>query len=111
MPRTRKEILRERKRLREEYRDLFEATASLLFRHDPVGINFETNADEYEAEARTILPRLHACQSADDVLAAVYEEFRRWFDDSAGPRDRYQQIAAELWELWQTVQRDGEDKL
>jgi hypothetical protein len=111
MTRTREETLRERRKLREEYRDLFNATTALLFRHDPVGINFETNADEYEAEAGTILPRLRACRSEDDVLTAVYEEFLRWFDDSAGPRDRYEQIAVELWALWQTAQRDRADKL
>lgn len=75
MARTREEILQERKRLREEYGDLFDATAALLFRHDPAGINFEVNPDEYQSEAGSILPRLRACQSAADLCRVVHEEF------------------------------------
>ena len=41
------------------------------------GTNFEDNSDEYEPEARTILPRLRSCHSADDVLQVVYAEFVR----------------------------------
>jgi hypothetical protein len=58
MPRTRKDVLEERCQLEAEYGDLFDFTAALLFRHDPVCINFEINPDEYEAEAGSILPRL-----------------------------------------------------
>jgi hypothetical protein len=52
MPRARKEVL-------EGWAAV--STSELLFRHDPVGINFEVNTDEYEPKAGTILPRLHAC--------------------------------------------------
>jgi hypothetical protein len=71
------EIAEERRRLRAEYGEMFEATAALLFRHDPRGINFEDNADEYETETGTILPRLRGCQSAGDVQKVVHEEFVR----------------------------------
>jgi len=102
MTRTREQVLEERGRLRQEYGALFDAVAALLFRSDPVEINFEINPDEYQTGARTILPRLKTCESADDVLSVVHEEFVRWFDvDTAGPRDNYQQIANEIWELWQ----------
>lgn len=102
MPKTRDEILEERRRLRLKYGELFDATAGLLFRHDPIGINFDNNADEYEPEVGTILPRLHACQSPGDVLKVVHEEFVRWFDPAtAGPQERYAKIASELWQLWQ----------
>ena len=102
MPRTREEILEARRRLKTEYGQLFDATAALLFRHDPVGINYDNNTDEYEPEAETILPRLRTCHSADDVRQVVHEEFVRWFDASnAGPQERYAQIASETWDLWQ----------
>jgi len=61
MSRTREDILEERRQLRAQYRDLFDSTAALLFRHDPVGINFEVNPDEYQSEAGIILPRLRFC--------------------------------------------------
>jgi hypothetical protein len=105
MAKTQDEILQERRQLKAEYGELFDSVAALLFRHDPVGINFGENTDEYEPEARTILPRLHGCTSVDDVLTIVHEEFVRWFDTgNAGPQERYAGIAAEVWELWQRRQ-------
>ncbi len=99
---TRDEILEERRRLRAEYGKLFDSVAALLYRHDPIGINFEDNTDEYETEAGTILPKLTTCHSADDVLQVVHTEFVRWFDRGiAGPPARYREIASELWQLWQ----------
>lgn len=47
--------------------------------HDPMGINFEDNKDEYELETETILPRLKDCHSADEVRRMVHQEFVRWF--------------------------------
>jgi hypothetical protein len=102
---SREEILEKRRRLRQKYNELFEAAAALLFRHDPVGIVFEHNKDEYVPEVGTILPRLQRCQCEDDVLPIVYEEFLHWFANAAGPRERYVEISSELWELWQEYQR------
>ncbi len=104
MARTREEIHEERRRLRAEYGELFDPVAAILFRHDPIGINAETNTDEYEPEAGTILPRMHKCRTVEDVHRVVYEEFVRWFDaGTAGPQKRYELIACEIWELWQTI--------
>lgn len=101
MPRTREKILEERRMLKAEYGELFDTVAALLFRHDPVGINFEINPDEYQAEAGTILPRLRGCQSEEEVRQLIHEEFVRWFDaDTAGPEERYAKIASEVWQLW-----------
>src|SRR5215471_7106167 len=102
MPRTRKEILEERRQLKAEYGELFDAVSALLFRHDPIGIAFDNeNADEYDPEAGTILPRLRNCESASDVQRIVHEEFVRWFDaGNAGPEERYTLIAFEIWELY-----------
>ena|ERR1041385_9286909 len=98
---TREQILEERRRLKAEYGQLYDAAAALLFRHDPIAINYETNSDEYEPEVRTILPRLHTCHSDFDVTRVVHEEFVRWFStEDAGSIERYEQIGKELWELW-----------
>lgn len=101
MPRTREEILEERRRLRADYRHLFDEVESLLFRHDPIGINFETNTDEYDPEVGTILPRLRTCTCVEDVCRVAHEEFIRWFGDDAGPRERYSKIGKEIWNLYQ----------
>jgi len=83
------------------YGELFDEVSALLFRHDPIGINFDDNTDEYDPETRTILPRLHECCSDVDVLKVVLEEFRRWFgDDIRKDRANYRQIAADIWDLW-----------
>lgn len=95
-------MLEEKRRLKAEYGDLYDATAALLFRHDPIAIDFKTNTDEYEPEAETILPRLRECRSETDVVRVVHEEFVRWFsEEDAGPRGKYEQIGRELWDLWQ----------
>ena len=99
---TKEQIDAENRRLRAEYGSLFDEVAAIFFRHDPIEINFEDNTDEYEPEARTILPRLRTCHSAEDVLAVVHEEFQRWFDpEIAGPREKYSTIANDVWALWQ----------
>jgi hypothetical protein len=93
--------LEERRRLRAESGNLFDDVAALLFRHDPVGINFDKNTDEYEPEAGTILPRLRYCESERDVRRVLHEEFVRWFDaGTAGPEERYTDVASEIWHLW-----------
>jgi len=102
MPRTREEIIEERRLLKAEYGELFDEVSALLFRHDPAGINYETNGDEYEPEVGTILPRLQSCHSADDVRRVVHEEFSRWFGASTVcSQEFYAEIAAEIWDHWQ----------
>lgn len=102
MPRTREEILRERRQLKAEYGQLFDSVSALLFRHDPIGIAFENPCtDEYDPEVGTILPRLKNCKSLDDACRVVHEEFVHWFDaDTAGPQERYAEIAEQIWQLW-----------
>ncbi|MDX2206488.1 MAG: hypothetical protein SFU57_02485 [Gemmatimonadales bacterium] len=98
MTSERDKIQADREALRREYGALYERLAALLFKDDPVGINFEDNADEYEPEVGSILPRLRTCASAADVQRVVHEEFCRWFDaDTAGPFERYQTISNDIW--------------
>jgi hypothetical protein len=94
--------IEKRKALRREYGTLFDTLAKLLFDSDPIGINFETNTDEYEPEVGTIIPRLKHATSENEVRQLVYEEFCRWFDaETAGPIDGYTDIASEVWAEWQ----------
>ena len=91
----------ENDKARSLYGTLFDDVSTLLFQHDPIGINFDTNTDEYDPEARTILPRLGACRSSADVLAVVLEEFHRWFGEDIHEHSApYRQIAADIWVLW-----------
>lgn len=96
------EHIRERRAaVKKEYSGLFDHVSEILFRNDPIGINFEDNTDEYEPEIETILPRLRECNSPDEVLVVVHEEFQKWFSGDAGPRENYTQISKEIWDAWQ----------
>ena len=75
----------------------------LLFRHDPIGINFDHNTDEYRPEAETITLRLPEAATEHDLRRIIHEELVRWFDASiAGPVERYDSIAREVWQIWRT---------
>lgn len=79
---------------------------ALLFEQDPIGINFESNTDEYRAEAESIVIRLSSAHDEADTATIVHEEFIAWFgSDIAGPATRYAEIARQVWALWQ--RRDG----
>lgn len=94
-----------RKEIKQGYDKLFADICAVLFQADPVGINCYTNTDEYEPEARTIIPRLKTANSAQDTHAIVYEEFITWFGaDSVGNFEKYQTVSEEIWELWREFQ-------
>jgi hypothetical protein len=82
--------------------------AEVLLRHDPVNIHFPEygNTDEYVPEANDIAEGLISCTSEAECLELVYSSFVRNFGQAiAGDRDRYGQIAAEIWAL-----RDSQEK-
>src|SRR5215471_1145914 len=82
-------------------RELVDAVSQILFRADPIGINFETNTDEYDAEAETIVIVLPNAHRPKDVTALTHETFVQWFDaEDAGSIDHYNAVASEIWNLW-----------
>lgn len=86
-------------------RDLVAEISRILFEADPIGINFESNTDECDAEAETIVIALPRARDADDVRALTYEAFVQWFDpETAGPIERYRTTSAEIWRAWQRHQ-------
>ena len=92
------ELTRERALVGQE--ELVTQVEKLLFRHDPIGINFEENTDEYRIEAQTIVMRLPEAADVDDLRRITHEEFVRWFDAQiAGPPERYRVVAREIWTL------------
>ena len=94
--------MEKRKVVRREYTALFDTLSKLLFDADPIGINLESNTDEYEPEVGTIIPRLKEANNEEDVLRIIHEEFCRWFDvKTAGPIDAYREVAAQAWVDWQ----------
>lgn len=91
-----------RQRLKAAYKGIYDDLLAILFRHDPIGLNFEGNADEYAAEVGTIIPRLRDAHSVEDVRRIAHEEFVQWFGvDSAGPESIYAGLAQDIWDAWQ----------
>ncbi len=95
------EIKLERQKLKHEYGELYDEILEILFRNDPIGINFEINTDEYEPEVGTILPQLKEACSPGDLQKIIHQEFVRWFGaDIAGSRAKYARIAQEVWDAY-----------
>ncbi len=93
----------ERKILQKQYPELFSKLEEIFFTHDPIGINFGSNPDEYALEVEGVLKCLPYATSQDDVHTMVYEEFCTCFDvQLAGNKFSpvYINIAKETWEAW-----------
>ncbi len=94
-----------RKAVKKKYLKLYSDLRKCFFEHDPIGINFGSNTDEYDPEVGTIIPRLAKCGSQADVLEVVHQEFVKWFgSDIAGGKSRYEEIATDVWNLWDKTQ-------
>lgn len=77
---------------------LYYELLGIFLRHDPIGINFDENVDEYSPEVETVLPRLDEAQDVESLATLLHEEFHQWFSGGAGPRDRYLPIARDIWQ-------------
>lgn len=93
--------MRIRKTEFQEYESLRKAITEILGKHNPLGIAGESNPDEYDLEAKTILRKLGRCDSVEDINEIVYQDFKSWFSsDIAGEKDDYGKISEEIWTLW-----------
>ena len=92
--------VKKRSRIKECYPQLFQQVSAILFEHDPMGINYEDNTNEYEPEAGTIIGRLKDCSGHIESRKMIHEEFLRWFYDDVGDENEYTEIAKEIWEAW-----------
>ena len=68
-----------------------------------MGINLETNTDEYDPEIDTILPRLRTAKSSEDVVKITIEEFEKWFgkeEINEISKEKFNGLANEIWAVW-----------
>jgi hypothetical protein len=94
-------IRSDRGALKLKYGVLFERVSVILFKADLMGINFESNTDEYDPEVGTILPRLGQAKSVPDVAVIVHEEFCRWFGvEESFAVEHYRDVAEQIWSEW-----------
>lgn len=87
---------------RAKYSDvLLRQVSRILFQHDPLGVDFESNTDEYDGEAELILMRLRANPSAPDVRTIVYQVFVELAGEkTAGAIGLYLNVARDVRMLW-----------
>jgi hypothetical protein len=120
LPSDREQLLAERDRVKRRFGPLYDGVLEILQRYNPTGIGIIAN-DEYEPEVDTILLRLGEAHSLGECRHIIHEEFVWWFSDSAaeswekrlmdndaGPEEKYQGIAEEVWSLW-TAQSSNRD--
>ncbi len=94
-------IRRDRAALKLKHGALFESVSAILFKADLIGINYESNTDEYDPEVGTILPRLSQAKSVHDVEMIVHEEFFRWFGiEESFSVSHYRVVAEQIWKVW-----------
>lgn len=99
----------DRDQLKVAYKHLYDEVEEILFRHDPVGINFGENADEYDPEVDIILPRLKDAQSETDVLEIVHEAFVQMFGAGDARQKNitpYKGASKEIWAAWLKFSKD-----
>lgn len=74
------------------------SVVDILLKHDPIGINYGMDSDEYKPEAESILSRLNLNLSVEDIQNIVYDEFVKWFNaNTAGDKSLYLAIAKDIF--------------
>jgi len=87
----------------ERFGQIYLDLVSILWEHDPIGLNCSSHNDEYAPEACTIIPRLKEAASESELCKIVHQEFIKWFGTTAGSETKYIKIAHELWVVHQSL--------
>ena len=93
-----------RKKRVKEYSEAFDKVSMVLFEHDPIGLNFDDNVDEYELEAGMVVSQFSKANSVDELETIILKIFVECFDEELATRKRevYQLIAKEVWQILKT---------
>lgn len=85
-----------------EGRKMLAQVSLILFDYDFVGLNFDTNFDEYEGEARLIIKRASDAADILQLAAIIKDVFADQFDPKTADRitdDGYLAAAKDIWPL------------
>jgi len=94
------------KQLKRKYKSLFEEISSIIYKHDPVGINLSDNPDEYDIETGAILVVLEKCISKEGLDRNIHSIFVKMFDEkTAGSLADYKSMSHNIWVLWEKRRR------
>lgn len=100
--------MRNQRRLRDEYRKLYDEFVVILARHDPIYLTSAgAPADEYEPEAEAILARAFKVGSVQAMERIIGEEFAKSFGSRYSDSvDYYKPIASEFWSASEGLRED-----
>ena len=76
--------------------------SAILFKHDPVNLDFVDNTDEYDSEARMILEQIHIASDVDELEKIIIKIFITMFnDDRIVDRSKadWKKTAEEIWDV------------
>ena len=105
-PVVRARIDTQRKLAREGDGPLYDSIRAILIAHNPAHLDVTRGdaRDDYGLPVGTLIPQLETADQASlrDLLRA---EMEHWYRHVAGPPERYQVIADEIWRLWTAYRR------
>ena len=91
-------------RMSEDYKALIAKVSDLLYEADPIGIGEIIGAprDEYDSEARKVVPALRDASSIEELTWHIHNIFIDQFSEAAaGEVSKYQSIARQVWNFKQ----------
>ena len=84
-------------------KDTFEEVCAILYKHDPIGLNFGDNSDEYQYEADYVVLRFREAENTKELAIIIKEVFANQFDQKLANNkhalETYDPIASEVWTL------------
>ena len=83
------------------YAELLDEVSATLFLHDPLGLNLDEHAGEYDEVAARVLARLRTVNNRWDAAGVIHAASV----DAAGPQragrpERYRDLAGDVWDVW-----------
>ena len=105
-PVVRARIKTQRKLAGEGYGPLYDSIRAILIAHNPAHLDVTRGdaRDDYGLPVGTLIPQLETADQARlrDILCV---EMEHWYRHVAGPPERYQVIADEIWRVWTAFRR------
>ena len=85
---------------RKELRTLIRNVSTILFECDPMCINFDSNRDEYDPEAVSIVAMLKDKGTVDDAAQVIVDALMHWFDEDLSEYKtdtKWRSMAQRIW--------------
>lgn len=85
----------------EDTEKLFDLVKKEINKHDPIGLLWiGAPDDEYHPEIPGIVHAVQIASSLGNLKNRIWKVFTDWFGDkTAGPEDRYRDLAKDLWKI------------